>query len=185
MGRVRISGGALIRAVVCLAVSAGVGVSFAGRGLAQHHEAGAAVPPSSAVVLCVLDGDSFQARFPDGSSGGVRLIAFQQAQREARREGDGLWRKGRPPEVSASRAGARLGEHVAMRFLCAQVRDEKRYVTVIPNVAGLRVLVSKESGLDLGDSASWPGKLLTFSGILEGSPQDIKMYVRFPAQIIR
>jgi micrococcal nuclease len=270
--RARIRRGALFRAAAGLGASALLALAFAGGGWARRPGAADEAPPSSAVVLYVFDGDSFQARFPDGSAGGVRLIGvnspemtdgrddircwaflakrfaahhlagkrveleydwekkdvhgrllayvrlpsggerlfnkliirsgfayaflkypfrddyrkdFQRALQDARREGSGLWRKGPPPEVPASRAGTRLGEHVTLRVRCAEVADGKRYLTVFPDEGGLRILVSKESGLDLGDAASWPGKRLAFSGILEQSPQGIMMHVHFSSQMIR
>lgn len=227
-------------------------------------------PPPSAVVLYVVDGDSFQARFPDGKTGGVRLIGinapemtdgredvrywaflaqrfavhhlagktialeydwetrdvygrllayarlpgegeglfnrliirsgfayaflkypfredyqreFRRAQQEAAGEGRGLWRKDPPPEIKPAEASGRLGEHVAVRFRCAEVKPMRRYVSVVPREGGFQVLVSKKCGLDLSGAASWAGKEMVVSGIVEGTAGRARLYVCFLRQI--
>jgi len=227
-------------------------------------------PPSSAVVLYVVDGDSFQARFPDGTAGGVRLIGvnapemtdgredvrtwaflaqrfavhhlagktieleydwetrdvygrllayvrlpgdgerlfnrliigsgfayaflkypfredyqreFRQAQQEAVKEERGLWREGPPPEITPSEAGNRIGEHAAVRFTCAEVRELRRYYALVAREGGFQVLVSKSCGLDLSRAPSWAGRLMVVSGIPEGAPGRVRMYVCFPIQM--
>lgn len=227
-------------------------------------------PPSSAEVLYVVDGDSFHARFPDGTAGGVRLIGvnapemtderedvrywaflakrfavhhlagkkirleydwetkdvhgrllayvrlpggeerlfnrliirsgfayaflkypfredyereFRQAQQEAVGEGSGLWREGPPPEITLSEAGNRLGEHAAVRFTCAEVRGLRRYYALAAREEGFQVLVSKSCGLDLSRAPSWAGRRMVVSGILEGTPGRVRIYVCFPIQL--
>ncbi|MBN2198625.1 MAG: thermonuclease family protein [Candidatus Aminicenantes bacterium] len=253
---------------VVIAAAAGVFVE-AGAPVPPAGTAEAA-PPASAVVLYVVDGDSFHARFPDGKAGGVRLIGvnapemtderedvrawaflakrfaihqlagkkikleydwetrdaygrllayvrlpggerklfnkliigrgfayaflkypfredyqreFRRAQQEAVREGRGLWRKDAPPEITPAEAGNRLGDLAAVRFRCAEVKELRRYYALIAREGGFQVLVSKSCGLDLSPVSSWAGRRMVVSGIVEGAPGRISIYVCFPIQI--
>ena len=108
---------------------------------------------------------------------------FRQEEKDARREGRGMWGKQAPPAVDVGQAGGRLGEYLSVRFRCGRVAGGRNYVFLWTSDMKFQVLVSKEVAWPEPAESFFLGKELVVTGILEGPQEPFKVYVFFPRQI--
>ena len=108
---------------------------------------------------------------------------FRQEEKEARREGRGMWGKQPPPAVDVEQAGGHLGEYLSVRFRCGRVTGGRNYVFLWTSDMKFQVLVSKEVAWPEPAESFFLGKELVVTGILEGPQEPFKVYVFFPRQI--
>ena len=109
---------------------------------------------------------------------------FKAAVKEAQRTGKGLWRKGRPPEVPASRARAYLGELVSVRMTCSGFEERRSFIVLHSHEGGFEALVPKESSAAFPGLKELTGKTIIVSGLVEEFDNAVQILLYLPRQII-
>ena len=103
-------------------------------------------------------------------------VLFQRAEKEARQEGRGMWRKGEPPVVPAAEAAPFAGRLLIVRFTCLEAELRRGFVYLKAKGAEFEALIPRESMSLFPEWRSFPGRDLAVKGFLEvfkGIPQTI------------
>ena len=108
---------------------------------------------------------------------------FRQEEKDARRQGRGMWGKQAPPAVDVGQAGGRLGEYLSVRFRCGRVAGGRNYVFLWTSDMKFQVLISKGVAWPEPAESLFLGKELVVTGVLEGPRELFRVYVFFPHQI--
>jgi len=111
--------------------------------------------------------------------------SFRAAQREAVRQGRGLWAKNPPPEVDLAEVRNQVGDLVTIRFRCAKARGGKQPVLLSSQEGQLQVLVWKDAGTVLPPPGQFKNKMIIVTGLLETEGNQPRMHVLFQPRMIR
>jgi micrococcal nuclease len=111
--------------------------------------------------------------------------SFREAQRQAVRQGRGLWAKNPPAEVGLAEVQNRAGELVTVRFRCATARGGKLPVVLSSKDGKLQVLVWKDDGTAVPPASQFKNKIVVVSGLLEEEGNQPRMHVLFQPWMIR
>jgi len=109
---------------------------------------------------------------------------FIEAEKEARKLEKGLWRKENYPSILPEEAGMHIGELLTVRYTCARVQAEGKFVFLHSGGNEFSTLIPKESLNLFPGVNSYRGKVLSVTGFLEeykGNPQVVAF---LPSQII-
>ena len=109
---------------------------------------------------------------------------FIEAEKEARKLEKGLWRKGNYLSIRPEEAGTHIGKLLTVRYTCARVQAEGKFVFLHSGGNEFSTLIPKESLNLFPDVKSYRGKALAVIGFLEeyeGNPQVVAF---LPSQII-
>lgn len=108
---------------------------------------------------------------------------FIQAQKIARQQGRGFWRKTPYPLLTVQDVNDNIGMLVCMRFTCVRTGRRGRFHFLYPEKKGFSVLISEENRIGFGDLKTYKGRSIEVFGFLEeynGQPQ-IMVFV--PSQL--
>jgi len=111
--------------------------------------------------------------------------SFRGAQRQAVRQGRGLWAKKPPPEVSLTEVRSRMGDLVTVRFRCAKAWGGKQPVFLSSGEGQLQVLTWKDEGTVIPPAGQFKNKIITVTGFLEAEGNQPRMHVLFQPRMIR
>ncbi len=93
--------------------------------------------------------------------------SFAVAEREARREGKGLWRKGEPPIVSEEAVSRFAGEIVTVGMTCSGVEKRKKFGVLKSAAGGFEILIPSEVKPAFPDPAALQGRKIVVTGFVE------------------
>lgn len=108
---------------------------------------------------------------------------FIEAEREARSQGRGLWRKGPSPSISLDELEDHKGTIVSVVFKCHRVYKKGKFFFIRPSGDEFAALIPRERISDFPKVSSLEDKILSVTGYLEeykGQPQII---IFLPGQI--
>ena len=108
---------------------------------------------------------------------------FESAEREARKEERGLWRRGRPTEIVPGEAKDHIGRLVSVRMTCTRIEVRGSFTVLHGPDDGFEILVPK------ADRASFPGldalegKPVLIQGLVEEYRGGLQIMLYLPMQL--
>jgi micrococcal nuclease len=108
---------------------------------------------------------------------------FIEAEKEARKLGKGLWKKGPYPFISVKDTRAYLGKLLSVKYTCSRVQAKGKFIFLYSSGEEFSTLVPRENTSLFPELKSFKGKVLSVTGFLEeykGKPQVVAF---FPRQI--
>jgi len=106
---------------------------------------------------------------------------FQEAQKEAREQGRGLWMEGEPEEIPSSSVGSYVGKLISVRFLCSKVRKSRSFLYLESADGSFEALIPSDYQANFSLPDTLAGRLLIATGFLErfhGQPQIVLFFPR-------
>jgi micrococcal nuclease len=108
---------------------------------------------------------------------------FIEAEKEARKLENGLWKKGPYPSILASEVRAHTGKLLSVKYTCSRVQTKGKFVFLHSSGEEFSALIPRENVSFFPEIDSFKGKALIVTGFLEeykGKPQIVAF---FPRQI--
>jgi endonuclease YncB( thermonuclease family) len=108
---------------------------------------------------------------------------FDEAEKEARREGRGLWRKGEPPVVSQEDLPRFVGKVVTVRTICSSVEKRKKFSVLKSSEGAIEILIPSGSTSVFPDPAALKGRKIATTGFVERFQGRIQIVAVLPGQL--
>jgi micrococcal nuclease len=108
---------------------------------------------------------------------------FESAQKEAKREKRGLWRKGDPPEVPSAEVGRHLDEIVAVRTAVERFEIKKSFLVIQTSGGAVEALVPKSRRAKFPGIEEWAGRRIRILGLVEMYEGRLQIVLQWPSQI--
>lgn len=108
---------------------------------------------------------------------------FIQAERDARRLGNGLWRKGPHPSISLDKLKDHIATIVTVDFFCHRAEKKGKFLFLRPAGDEFAALIPRERISDFPKASSLEGKILSVTGFLEEYQGQPQIMVFLPGQI--
>ena len=108
---------------------------------------------------------------------------FKEAERVARRDEKGYWKRGAYRRVEAEKAKDFVGQLVAVEFNCARVQKKGKFIYLYSSGEKFSALISKKEISSFQTPQSYRAKDLSVSGFLEEYKGKLQIMVFFPFQV--
>ena len=108
---------------------------------------------------------------------------FMEAEREARKLGKGIWKKGPYPEISLEELKKYTGRIVTVVYLCHRLDRERKFLFLRSSGGEFAALIPREKISGFPRISSFKGKKLTVTGFLEEYKGQPQMMIFLPGQI--
>ncbi len=127
--------------------------------------------------------EGFAFVFSNSSIKKEYMRRFRKAEDEAKKKGNGLWRKGEFRSIPASEARHYLGKVLSVQFFSSKVEERRNFLFLHSLQGEFQALIPRQNLALFPDRESFQNKVLSVTGFLEeyrGLPQII---IFFPDQI--
>lgn len=108
---------------------------------------------------------------------------FRKAQKQARGERRGLWRKKPWPVVGAADARSKLGSVATVAFVCREVAEKERYVYLLSG-DDFEVFVQEPFPLPIADLRALAGRKIAVTGFVEDFRGRVQVVLSLRSQIV-
>lgn len=108
---------------------------------------------------------------------------FKEAERVARRNEKGYWKRGGYSRVEAEKAKDFVGQLMAVEFTCARVKTKGKFVYLYSSGEKFSALIPKKEISAYQTPQSYMAKAVSVSGFLEEYKGELQIMVFFPFQV--